>query len=156
MIVFVILGYLCCDMIVNIALPSFFHNVLGISTGVLLNFNKIFNYKVTYAIYISMAKCKTALTPLLTHWSYCSLALSHRYAWFNLHEEKMLLSHCWNAMNVHSKCILVLPRFLRLQLKLMRGSNKMAPGFVIPIMFTFTRDVISVGFKLRITCLPLE
>ena len=26
----------------------------------------------------SMAKCKTAVTPLLTHWSYCSLALSHR------------------------------------------------------------------------------
>ena len=28
---------------------------------------------------ISMAKCKTAVTPLLTHWSYCSLALSHRF-----------------------------------------------------------------------------
>ena len=28
---------------------------------------------------ISMASCKTAVTPLLTHWSYCSLALSHRY-----------------------------------------------------------------------------
>ena len=28
---------------------------------------------------ILMAKCKTAVTPLLTHWSYCSLALSHRY-----------------------------------------------------------------------------
>ena len=25
-----------------------------------------------------MAWCKTAVTPLLTHWSYCSLALSHR------------------------------------------------------------------------------
>ena len=25
----------------------------------------------------SMAKCKTAVTPLLTHWSYCSLALSY-------------------------------------------------------------------------------
>ena len=29
--------------------------------------------------YITMAQCKTAVTPLLTHWSYCSLALSH---WF--------------------------------------------------------------------------
>ena len=29
--------------------------------------------------WISMALCKTAVTPLLTHWSYCSLALSHRY-----------------------------------------------------------------------------
>ena len=30
-------------------------------------------------IHISMAWCKTAVTPLLTHWSYCSLAPSHRY-----------------------------------------------------------------------------
>ena len=28
--------------------------------------------------HISMAKCKTVVSPLLTHWSYCSLALSHR------------------------------------------------------------------------------
>ena len=28
---------------------------------------------------ISMAYCKTTVTPLLTHWSYCSLTLSHRY-----------------------------------------------------------------------------
>ena len=35
-------------------------------------------YFVSY-ICISMAKCKTAVTPLLTHWSYCSLVLSHRY-----------------------------------------------------------------------------
>ena len=28
---------------------------------------------------ISMARCKTVVTPLLTHWSYCSLALGHRY-----------------------------------------------------------------------------
>ena len=28
---------------------------------------------------ISMAQCNTAVTPLLTHWSYCSLALRHRY-----------------------------------------------------------------------------
>ena len=29
--------------------------------------------------YISMAWCKTAVSPLLTHWRYCSLALSPRY-----------------------------------------------------------------------------
>ena len=29
--------------------------------------------------YISMVLCKTAISPLLTHWRYCSLALSHRY-----------------------------------------------------------------------------
>ena len=28
---------------------------------------------------IMMAESKTAVTPLLMHWSYCSLALSHRY-----------------------------------------------------------------------------
>ena len=28
---------------------------------------------------ISMVKCNTAVTPLLTYWSYCSLALSCRY-----------------------------------------------------------------------------
>ena len=30
-------------------------------------------------IVISMPYCKTAVTPLLTHWSYCSLAWSHHY-----------------------------------------------------------------------------
>ena len=29
-----------------------------------------------------MAWCKTAVTPLLMHWSYCSLALSHQYEIF--------------------------------------------------------------------------
>ena len=29
--------------------------------------------------FIWMAYCKTAVTPLLTHWSYCSFALSHWY-----------------------------------------------------------------------------
>ena len=28
---------------------------------------------------ISVALCKTVVTPVLMHWSYCSLALSHRY-----------------------------------------------------------------------------
>ena len=31
-----------------------------------------------------MVSCKTAVTPLLTHWSYCSFALSHRYALLDL------------------------------------------------------------------------
>ena len=29
--------------------------------------------------HIWMAQCKTAVSPLLTHWRYCSFALSHRY-----------------------------------------------------------------------------
>ena len=28
--------------------------------------------------YFSMAECNTAVSPVLTHWRYCSLALSHR------------------------------------------------------------------------------
>ena len=35
--------------------------------------------KFNHSVYISMALCKTAVTPLLMHWSYCSLALSHRF-----------------------------------------------------------------------------
>ena len=47
-------------------------------------------FKLIYQYHISMAKCKTAVTPLLTHWSYCSLALSHRY-----HVEEM--TRPWGA-----------------------------------------------------------
>ena len=35
--------------------------------------------KLLWMRHISKAKCKTAVTPLLTYWSYCSLALSHCY-----------------------------------------------------------------------------
>ena len=36
----------------------------------------------------SMALRKTAVTPLLTHWSYCSLALSHQYyIWSGYHDD---------------------------------------------------------------------
>ena len=38
---------------------------------------------------ISMAQCKNAVSPLLTHWRYCSLALNHRYP--------KILSLFWNA-----------------------------------------------------------
>ena len=34
---------------------------------------------VIYSYFISMAWCKTVVSPLLTHWRYCSLALNHRY-----------------------------------------------------------------------------
>ena len=36
------------------------------------------------ALYILMALCKTAVTPLLMHWSYCSLALIHWYGTVDL------------------------------------------------------------------------
>ena len=32
-----------------------------------------------HQVHLLMACCKTAVTPLLTHWSYCSLEPSHRY-----------------------------------------------------------------------------
>ena len=38
--------------------------------------------------------CKTAVTPLLTHWSYCSLALSHRFC---------AMMHCsYTRAGIHS------------------------------------------------------
>ena len=33
-------------------------------------------------ILMSMAWCKTAVTPVLMHWSYCSLALSHQCVYY--------------------------------------------------------------------------
>ena len=36
--------------------------------------------------YISVAYCKTAVTPLLTQWSYCCLALSHQYTIFQFYK----------------------------------------------------------------------
>ena len=36
------------------------------------------NTSLKQFIIISMAWCRTAITPLLTHWSYCSLALTQR------------------------------------------------------------------------------
>ena len=42
-------------------------------------------WSLEICITISMAERKTAVTPLLTHWSYCSRALSHR------------CDHCYNC-----------------------------------------------------------
>ena len=40
---------------------------------------------------ISMVQCKTAITPLLTHWSDCSLALNH---WYDV-SHKIYASFCF-------------------------------------------------------------
>ena len=47
----------------------------------------------TYSKLISMAQCITAVTPLLTHWGYCSLVMRHRYGihWY----ANVILNHCW-------------------------------------------------------------
>ena len=39
----------------------------------------MYPYSKSNITFILMAQCKTAVTPLLTYWSYSSLALSHRY-----------------------------------------------------------------------------
>ena len=47
---------------------------------VILWYTELFTRNINiHLCFISMAWCKTAVTPLLMHWSYCSLALSHRY-----------------------------------------------------------------------------
>ena len=52
------------------------------------NISKEVKYRLTQTLTVftlnilhhtAMAQCKTAVTPLLTHWSYCSLALSPRF-----------------------------------------------------------------------------
>ena len=45
----------------------------------------------------SMAYCKTAVITLLTHWSYCSLALSHAMVMFNLEKHS-----CVFHQRIHS------------------------------------------------------
>ena len=48
----------------------------------------------------SMAKCKTAVTPVRQQWSYCSLALNH---WFNIlkpEQKDILLTFSWKKMFV--------------------------------------------------------
>ena len=46
----------------------------GTTFGIIESCSTIFLEKI-----ISMAQCKTAVSPLLTHWRYCSLALNHRF-----------------------------------------------------------------------------
>ena len=39
----------------------------------------LYKFHLVFVLDTSMALCKTVVTPLLTHWIYCSLALSYRY-----------------------------------------------------------------------------
>ena len=43
------------------------------------NIKKWYQMPIWFWWLSTTAKCKTAVTPLLMHWSYCSLALSHRF-----------------------------------------------------------------------------
>ena len=55
---------------------------------------------------IDMDQCKTAATPLLTHWSYCSLSLGH---WCEVHIVHQISRHlfgCWmSKFAVHDDVI---------------------------------------------------
>ena len=52
---------------------------------------------------ISLAQCKNTVTLLLTHWSYCNLALSHRYRPLGFSD--YIFSGLFNASeNSHSIC----------------------------------------------------
>ena len=44
---------------------------------------------------ITMAQCKTAVSPLLTHWRYCSHAPSHWYIFFVSHNKHRTQSLCY-------------------------------------------------------------
>ena len=48
-------------------------DIVGTTVVLLYHLFNSFEYQ------ISMAQCKTAVSPLLTHWRYCSLAQSHWY-----------------------------------------------------------------------------
>ena len=64
-----------------------------------------------------MPSCKTAVTPLLTHWSYCSLALSHRY-YPNL-TAKALTVYSPNMHRVRTLlCFIVVPHWSALPISI--------------------------------------
>ena len=58
------------------------HNVARREVEVMVVFYEFLVWSLFYICYIhitSMAKCKTAVSPMLTHWRYHSLTLNHRY-----------------------------------------------------------------------------
>ena len=67
------------NILVNHFLPlkmiscKLIHNQLYVRSGAVMAWSNSTWY------YVSMAWCGTAVTPLLTHWSCCSLAVGHRY-----------------------------------------------------------------------------
>ena len=66
------------------------------------------NWRLKYE-HMSMAQCKTAVTPLLTHWSYCSLALSHRC---NITNKYMYLPSWAESRNMRAPLLPGLDRYM--------------------------------------------
>ena len=64
--------------------------------------NISYTFTQSSAIITLMAKCNTAVTPLLTHWSYCSLALSHRHdIAYSTTETKQSINTSMNSQKTH-------------------------------------------------------
>ena len=53
--------------------------VMILRKGKPCNVNQVHEMMWAFGSTISLAQCKTAESQMLRHWSYCSLALSHRY-----------------------------------------------------------------------------
>ena len=45
-----------------------------------------------------MASCKTAVSPLLTHWRYCSFALSHSYRHTRIYFHSFTMIYPWSLV----------------------------------------------------------
>ena len=75
---------------------------------------------------MSMALCKTAVSPLLTHWRYCSLALSHRH-----HSLISILQSLSSSLPFHVICLIYsLQHVLLPVLQPERsGTARSVPGF---------------------------
>ena len=64
----------------------FFYSISGLCRSHSKNMWGEEFFVIQHAI-ISMASCKTAVTALLMHWSYCSLVLSH---WYAIHKQRVM------------------------------------------------------------------
>ena len=64
----------------------------------------------------SMAQCKTAVTPLLTHWSYCKLALNHQdNLYLVAHKNYLTSMYCINIPNCTVFILLFCFTFIRIR-----------------------------------------
>ena len=110
----------------------------------------------SYTNMISIAQCKTAVSPMLTHWRYYSLALSHRY--IQLQHGEVITSYIslWMQSHFHAMLSAVVNKHLswrRQQMKTFSvllaicAGNSPVPG-ELPAQRPVTRS-FGVFFDLR-------
>ena len=93
--------------------PSFVHGCILAKFALHMLFSLVVAWTVIiitsplYAPIISMTYGKTTVSPLMTHWWYCSLALNHRYAWYSNAAQICIEfgGHFPSAPLYHCKCI---------------------------------------------------